>query len=152
MRPAAPAKRAMSATGRPAVHGAAESGQTLLEMLVVVGILGLVAGLLFPAMMAPLRRAAFDRSRGGLVADLRRARAVAVRGGVPVALSLADDGRGYSWNGTPVVLPQPLRIDGDPRTIIFYGDGSATGGALVIESANRRATVRIDAAGIAVPS
>ncbi|QYE33903.1 hypothetical protein KZX46_13855 [Polymorphobacter sp. PAMC 29334] len=150
MRPAAPAKRAMLATGSPVI-GEGESGQTLLEMLVVVGILGLVVGLMFPAMIAPLRRAEFDRSRSALFDDLRRARAVAVRGGVPVSLSLSDDGRGYSWNGVPVVLPLRVRIGGDP-SVVFYGDGSSTGGALAVASATRRASVRVDAAGIATAS
>jgi len=140
----------MSATGRAGISEG-ESGQTLLEMLVVIGILGLVAGLMFPAMVGSLRRAEFDRSRSALVGDLRRARAVAVRGGMPVSLSLSDDGRGYSWNGVAVVLPLRERIGGDP-SVVFYGDGSSSGGSLAIASATRRGVVRVDAAGIAVAS
>lgn len=81
-------------------------GFSMLELLVVVGIIGLFAGLVIPSL------ASASRPVGGsienlLEIDLRRARTEALMRGEPIALVAADDGRSW-WlapsrsAGTPI--------------------------------------------------
>lgn len=131
----------MSATG-----SRADAGATLIEMLVVVGILGLVTALVFPAWTGPLRRVQLYEARAALVAHLRTARADSVRGGGPVTLELADDGQSYGWEQSRAVLPSGVGIDGQPRSITFFADGSSSGGALKVTGRGRSLAVEVDPA------
>jgi general secretion pathway protein H len=134
----------MSATGKPRTERRGERGATLLEMLVVLGILGLVTGLVFSSWTAPVRRVQLYEARMALVSNLRTARASALRGGEPVSLELAEDGRGYGWGARRVYLPGVVAIDGQPRAITFYTDGSSTGGALKLSDHGRSEGVSVD--------
>jgi general secretion pathway protein H len=136
----------MSATGRPGTGAAWERGATLLEMLVVLGILGLVTGLVFSSWTAPVRRVQLYEARMALVSNLRTARASALRGGAAVSLELADDGRGYGWRARRVYLPGVVAIEGQPRAITFFTDGSSTGGALKLSDHGRSESVSVDPA------
>lgn len=131
----------MSATG-----SRAEAGATLIEMLVVLGILGLITGLMFPAWAGPLHRVQLYEARAALVGHLRTARADSVRRGEPVTLELADDGRAYGWGQSRAVLPPGVGIDGQPRSIRFFPDGSSTGGALKMTNGARSLAVEVDPA------
>jgi general secretion pathway protein H len=131
----------MSATGDQT-----EAGATLIEMLVVIGILGLVAGLVFPTWSSPLRRVQLYEARSALVAHLRDARADSVRSGDSVTLELSDDGRAYGWEQSRAVLPAGVGIDGEPRAITFFADGSSSGGVLRLKDAHRALTIQIDPA------
>ena len=132
----------MSATGDRASRRRGEAGATLIEMLVVVGILGLVTGLVFPAWMAPLHRVQLYEARAALIAHLRTARADSVRGGDTVTLGPADDGRGYGWERFHTNLPGVVAIEGDPIT--FFADGSSSGGALKLSDPSRTLSVAVD--------
>ena len=137
----------MSATGR-----AGERGATLIEMLVVLGIIGLVTGLVFPAWLAPLRRVQLYEARTALVSNLRTARAGALRGGEAVSLAVAGDGRGYGWGMRRVYLPGTVAIEGDPGAVTFYADGSSTGGTLKLSDHGRSADISVDpVTGLAGP-
>ena len=137
----------MSATGSKA-----ELGATLIEMLVVIGILGLVTALIFPAWTAPLRGAQIYEARAALIANLRTARAQSVREGGEVTLAVADNGRGYGWGPSEVFLPGEVAIDGAPRAITFYTDGSSSGGALKLTQRAQTLTVAVDpGTGLAGP-
>jgi general secretion pathway protein H len=140
----------MSATGsRPAggrAGGRPDAGATLIEMMVVLGILGLITAMTFPAWMSPLRRVQLYEARAALVGHLRTARADAVRGGGPVTLELAQDGGAYGWERSRAMLPVGVRIEGDPRAITFFSDGTSSGGALKITGRGRGLTVEVDPA------
>ena len=135
----------MSATGRRG-----EVGATLLEMLVVVGILGMVTALVFPAWVAPLRRIQLYEARAALISNLRTARALSVRGGGPVSIEPAQDGRGYGWAVARVYTPALVSVTGDPIT--FYADGSSSGGTLKLSERERALSVTVDpVTGLAGP-
>ena len=131
----------MSATGNRG-----EAGATLIEMLVVIGILGLIAGLVFPVWSSPLRRVQLYEARSALIAHLRTARADSVRSGDGVTLELSEDGRAYNWEQSRAVLPAGVTIDGEPRAITFFADGSSSGGALRLKDARRALKINIDLA------
>lgn len=130
----------MSETG----EGKEEGGATLIEMLVVVGILGLVTGLVFPAWISPLRIAQLYEARAALVANLRSARALAVKSGAPVSLALSEDGRGYAWSAGRAYLPEPVSIAIEPGPITFFADGGSTGGGLRLSEKERSVTLSVD--------
>jgi len=121
-----------------------QAGFTLIEMLVVIGILGLVTGLMFPVWASPLHRVQLYEARAALVAHLRTARADAVRGGDQVTFRLADDGRGYGWEQSSAFLPAGVGIDGETRSITFFADGSSSGGELKLADRHRALTVAVD--------
>lgn len=133
-------------TGATLAGSAREAGATLIEMLVVVGILGLVTALIFPAWTSPLQRVRLYEARAALIANLRTARADSVRGGGQVTLDLAEDGRGYGWEQSTAVLPAGVGIDGDPRSISFFADGSSSGGVLKVLDRGRTLQVEVDPA------
>jgi len=137
----------MSATGsRPDTTEAPDAGVTLIEMLVVVGIMGLVAVLVFPAWSSPLQRIQLYEARAALVSHLRTARADSIRQGAPVRLEVNDSGRGYGWEEHRTALPTGVVIDGDPATITFFADGSSSGGELKVSGRRRSLSVEVDPA------
>lgn len=133
----------MSATG-----SRSDAGATLLEMLVVLGILGLVTAMVFPSVVHPLQRMTQLQARAALAANLRLARAAAARQGHAVIVDLAADGRGYGWQGAAVALPDPLRVEGQARSIRFFADGSSSGGRFWIESGERAEAVAVSPSGV----
>jgi general secretion pathway protein H len=133
----------MSATG-----SRGESGATLLEMLVVLGVLGLITGLVFPSVIHPLQRMTQLQARAALAANLRLARAEAARRGRAVVVDLAGDGGGYGWDSGAVRLPAALRIDGQTRSIRFFADGSSSGGRFWIRDVARAEAVEVDPLGV----
>jgi general secretion pathway protein H len=120
----------MSATGDEPC--CAQSGATLLEMLVVVGVLALVAGLVFPNLRRPYETLSVEAVGGRIAADLRSARSQAVRTGAPSQLQVSADGREYSVGQNLVHLPQMVRLIAAPRSIAFGPDGQSAGGSLIV--------------------
>ena len=142
----------MSATGKLAAVSTShlEAGSTLLEMLVVVGIMGLIAGLVFPDVLRPLQSVQLNHARTVLLADLRTAHAAAIRRGATVQFEIDDRGTGYGWDHVRVALRPPLRIEADNSAIGFFPDGTSAGGAMSLADGRRRVGIRIDAGGTAV--
>jgi general secretion pathway protein H len=132
----------MSATGTRA----GEAGTTLLEALVVVAITAMVSGMVFPSLERALDQLSLREAAGKLTANLRLARAAAMRGDAHVAFVVAPDGRSYSWTGGPTVsMPGVLRITAlKGQTIDFYRDGTTSGGVVVAQSPRRGVTVSVD--------
>ena len=136
----------MSATG-----SRADAGATLLEMLVVLGILGLVTALVFPSVIHPLQRMTQLQARAALAANLRLARADAARLGHAVTFDLAQDGRSYGWDDATVTLPATLSVEGETRSVRFFADGSSSGGRFWIRGSDRALGVLVDPiTGVAV--
>jgi general secretion pathway protein H len=134
-----------------------ERGFTLLELLVVLVILSLMLTLA-PSLMAgggaKLRVAARD-----LTFDLRQLRDNAIRDGITTSLTLDAAHHGYQLNPANRLRPLPQDADltltpgapplvGDPTPeIIFYPDGSSSGGTLTLEDRTVSYAVRVDWVG-----
>lgn len=134
----------MSATGSAAP--ARMPGFTLIEMLVVLAISALVAGLVFPSVERMAGRAGLLSARSLVAAELSLARADALRFDQPARVSIARDGKSLAHgDGVAVPMPVDIRIEGVPSTIGFYPDGSASGGRILLSGKTLVTGLDIDA-------
>ncbi len=128
----------------------AESGFTLLEMLVVLAITGLIAGLLYPQ-LATARFAVGQRlAREQMAAAVEAASAAALRSGAPVSLSADPAAGALVIAGTRRITVDParqLRLDLRPRTITFHPDGSTTGGRLTLGTGRDATAIEVSRTG-----
>lgn len=115
-------------------------GFTLLEMLVVLGIMALVAGLGFPAVQRGIAGARHRLAISQVEAALIEARAEAIRSGGPVTFR-PPDADATVWRGA-----QPPRLVPQERPLVFFPDGSATGGEIALEEQDARMTWRVRSA------
>lgn len=116
---------------------------SLIEAMIAVAISVLIAALAFPAMDRALESSQQAGAATTLLANIRVARAQAVRGGAPVAVTIAPDGEGYAIGGSHVQLPDRLRLTGRPARLTFHADGSATAGRIILKGARRTQIFRI---------
>lgn len=122
-------------------------GFTLIEMLVVLAIAGLIAGLAFPLIERSQRRTEFAQASAAMSHGVLAARAEALRTGNRVALHVDQDGRVLSTGSTlSPQLPLDYRLIGEPQTIVFFADGSATGGVLTLVTPSEALQLSIDSA------
>lgn len=146
----------MSATG-DAADAAADAiandnaGFTLLEMLVVLAIAALVAGIGFPRLQAQVAAQEWRTGVAAVTTLLRAARAQAIRGGQVATVSVAGDGRSLRiTDGATLALPASLAVT-LARPLTFYADGSASGGTIIVAGARRSATLAVaPATGLAI--
>lgn len=117
----------------------AERGFTAIELMVVMGVAALLAGLALPLFATVAESVRFRIAARALHADLGAARGLALRGGLPVLVAVDPSGLGYGIaGGGPTTalpaglvlrwVPAPPAPEGAP--LGFFADGSATGGAL----------------------
>jgi general secretion pathway protein H len=121
-----------------------DAGFTLLEMLVVLAIMGLVAGLGFPALDRTIKAQAFRTATVQVELAVRGAQADAIRLHRTIDLTPFRNGdrrgeiafaRGLFASDLQFVQSNELR---------FYGDGTSTGGTIVITSGKRRFRLEIN--------
>ena len=97
---------------RPVPHRGRRGGFTVPEMLVVVAILALMAGLAIPKLSEGMRRNKYDKLARNFVRDIRRTRALAATGRV-----IEMD---TTTNAAPVrARVAGIRIDSPTRYAIF---------------------------------
>ena len=133
----------------------AEAGFTLLEVVVVLAVLALGLGLL--AARGPPRSPALEirAAAGELAQALRLARARAIAGNRPVALTLDLARRSWRVDGAPErALPPAFALSiraagtetlgGRLGAIRFAPDGSSTGGWIEISDGHRRMSLGVD--------
>lgn len=123
-----------------------DRGTTLLEMLVVVAVTALISTLAFPHIQQNLGSMALRQAASALEANLRIARAQALRGGDSVVVAVAPDGRSYGWlTGPQTPVPGAVSLNAKPnRAIAFYPDGTSTGGHFVMATAYRSVEIFVD--------
>ena len=136
----------MSATGD---RGAGDAGETLIEALAVVAIVGLVAAIAFPRLQQGLLALSQRQAVAVLTARVRQTRAEALDRDAAAVFAVAADGRSYAAGGSPrVAVPPGVTLSATPdRRIAFYGDGSSTGGRIVVRAGRRTTTLAIAQAG-----
>jgi general secretion pathway protein H len=146
----------MSATGDlllPAASGSQREadGFTLLEVLVVIAVLALVSGLLFPRVERTIENVQFASARSTVQAAALAARAEAARTDSTILLQTSGDGRSLLSNGRAIAgLPPSIRVHSNAEGLRFFGDGSAAGGALDVISPRGQAELLIaDGTGVA---
>jgi prepilin-type N-terminal cleavage/methylation domain-containing protein len=146
----------MSATGDFPLSAASGSqreadGFTLLEVLVVIAVLALVSGLLFPRVERTVENVQFASARSAVQAATLAARAEAARTDSTVLLQPSNDGRTLLSNGRAIAsLPPSIRVQSDAEGLRFFGDGSAGGGSLNVIAPRGQAELLIaDGTGVA---
>jgi len=137
----------MSATGESGLRFPPQAGTTLIEALAVVAITTLIALIGFPRMQQSLLTLSQRQTVAVVASRLREARAEALKRDRPAAFSVAADGRVYGASvGEPATAPLgvtlALAAAGSGR-IVFYGDGSSSGGQVLVRTAQRTIAVRV---------
>jgi general secretion pathway protein H len=109
-----------------------DAGFTLLEMLVVLVIVALAAGLLLTHDPRPSPAVAARGAAAQVAAALRAARGRAILTDAPVAVTLDAVRHRLGIAGeAPVPLPPVVPISGS-GVILFAPDGSSSGGRIVL--------------------
>lgn len=92
--------------------GCARRGFTLLELLMVVGILGILVAATVPRIAAVLARRSVSGATGGFEALVRRARATAIQTRLPATITFASGVATVTVvrSGTLQVIGQPLDL------------------------------------------
>jgi general secretion pathway protein H len=136
----------MSGTGEPPREARPDAGETLIEALVVVAIISLVSLIGFPQLQQSLLALSQQQAVAVVAARLRAARADALSTDTPVVFRAAADGRAYGVSNGPATTPPP-GVTVEPTTsgggIAFYGDGSSSGGRLMIRASKRAVAVTV---------
>lgn len=125
----------MSAAGR--------NGFTLLETLVVVAITALIASIVAANMERTLDALQLQQNVRLLQADLRVARATALRTGKSVDLEATNRGREYDWIGGTRFLPAGITLSMS-RPFVVYPDGSVDAPPMVMALGARSHTLSVD--------
>lgn len=128
----------------PGAHAA--NGFTLLEMLVVIAIMGLVAGLVFPAITQGVAGAEFRAAAAGVEAQVRGAKAAAIRRGlmVPVVIDTGGESIRRAPSGS-FRVPKAMQLELPQRGLRFFQDGSSNGGDVVLADGQRSFRLHVDA-------
>ena len=111
------------------------AGFTLIEMLVVLVILGLVAGLIVGRGRAPSQRLEVDSVARQVAGALRTARSYAIARGRPIVVTIGA--HGYQVEGE---VPHPLAMNmtlAGPPAVVFEPDGSSSGGRVKVYAGER---------------
>jgi general secretion pathway protein H len=131
-------------------------GVTLLELLVVLAILALVAGMVLPQFGSGVPTSELKSAARQLAAGLRIARSEAVSQKRETFLTLDLEGRRFKIDREPREYPLPSRIGLKLFTaqndivsekvgaIRFFPDGGSNGGRITVAGGERKYEVDVD--------
>ena len=130
-----------------------ERGFTLVELLVVLGILALVLALVPPLLSSGRTAAELSATARAIAAALRETRGLAIGRGRTEAF-LVDTGTGTFGGATLHRAPAGIglslfttsddAVDATRGFIRFFPDGSSTGGGVRLVQGDRRSDVLVD--------
>lgn len=123
--------------------GNSEAGVTLLEALVVIAIVAMIAALVAPNIGASMDLLSLRQSTSVLQADLRVARATALRTGSTVTVTPLKNGQGYDWIGGTRRFPNAIRVSMS-GPVSFMADGSMIPATISIASGSRHIPLNIN--------
>lgn len=109
-----------------------QAGFTLIEMLVILAIIALISGIMFPSVERALQRQELVAAKLSVEGALRATRAAAIRGGGTVRFDTTPDRRAIRYAGTVEELPKSATITVSDRGIAFFPDGSTSGGEVIL--------------------
>jgi prepilin-type N-terminal cleavage/methylation domain-containing protein len=137
----------MLATGR-----SADSGMTLMEVLVVVAISVLISTIAFPRLERLITSVQFRQSSTLLAAHLRMAQARAWLQQIPIAVAISPDGRSYAWTGGQAqTLPENVTLrSSKAEPVVFFPDSSTQAAEWTLTQKRQSRTFTIAAATGAV--
>jgi prepilin-type N-terminal cleavage/methylation domain-containing protein len=115
-----------------------KKGFSLLELLTVLVLLGIVAGVSAPAIGRMLDGLDFRQQVGEVMAALRKIRLEAVVAGRPI-----ERGNGEEEQGM-LALDQDSELVLDTESIIFTAESTVTPGVLALTQGNRSRTISMD--------
>jgi general secretion pathway protein H len=145
----------MSGTMRQGA-GIGQQGFTLLELLVVMGILALALILVAPSLNRARLGIAMRSAAYELAAHLRSTRAAARESNVEHVLTIDVEGRRYWAEGavTPRQLPHSVamdltvpaseRIGANAARIRFFPEGGSSGARVVLDDGRSSTAIRVD--------
>lgn len=123
----------MSATIKPiGCRASGTCGFTLVEVLVIVAILALMAGIVFPSVERALQRQSFVDSARQVEFGLRAARARAIENGATIRFLISKGGHRFAYDDRREQLPDSTTIVLPNGGITFFADGSASGGDITV--------------------
>jgi general secretion pathway protein H len=110
-----------------------DNGYTLLELLVVLGIVGLIAAFAVPVAGRTIENIALQADARSLVVMLRRVESQAVQRQETISVTIAD-GKLVASSGDELDPPDGGKIAflGETDRIDLFPDGSSSGGKLAI--------------------
>ena len=139
----------------PVGKGARAAGFTLLEMLVVLALIGLISGMSAQLLRPPSPNLRIEAAARALCATLRatRTRAIATNGEAAVTIDLARKSFSSPVGGE-AALPREAEVEINVASsqresrqmagILFYPDGSSTGGGVILQLSGRRAAIDVN--------
>ena len=145
----------MHRTGRSS-RSTYTKGVTLLELLIVIALIALVAGMVLPTFGNGVPTSELKSAARQLAAGLRMARSEAVGQKRETFLTLDIEGRRFKIDREPREYPLPSRVglklftaqsdivNEKVGAIRFFPDGGSNGGRVTVASGERKYEVDVD--------
>ena len=146
----------MSRRMHPPPNSTHANGVTLLELLIVLALLALVAGMVLPTFGNGVSTSELKSAARQLAAGLRIARSEAVAEKRETFLTLDIEGRRFKIDREPREYPLPSRIglklftaqndivNEKVGAIRFFPDGGSNGGRITVAAGERKYEVDVD--------
>lgn len=132
-----------------------QSGFTLIEVIVVIGIMSIALGLVGISFARSQQARQLDATAHEVMAAFKQVRTHAVQSGEPAALIVNLDSRRYGLAGKPprlwpdaviIEVTDPLEgtISRGYYRFVFYPGGAVEGGSLMLAAGRKRVMIAAD--------